>query len=150
MGKHRGVLSCIAKTMEEPEQFIFQLSCKAKKKKKRNRLLVYSCQTHFSITNYTFCLGCQSRATIHIGRCFPLMNKHFQHGRKLEEPDQPANQSGKVSPNKEAITSRHCSAKYSNLQKNKLETMLKKTPWRPLLGPSCVLYQVLQKAIAYY
>lgn len=62
--------------MEESKQFIFQHSWKAiiiiiiK-----IRLLVYSCQPQFSITNYTFCLACQSWAATHIERCFLLMNK---------------------------------------------------------------------------
>lgn len=56
---------------------------------------------------------------MHIGRCFLLMNKHFQGGRKREEPDQPHSQAGKISPDKKAITSRHCRAKGSQQKENK-------------------------------
>ena len=68
------------------------------------------------------------------------MNKHFQGGRKGDEPDQPHNQAGKIPPDKKVITSRHSSAKGSQKQKNKLEIMLNKTPRRPLLESSCALY----------
>lgn len=37
---------------------------------------------------------------MHMGRCFLLMNKYFQGGRKQEERDQPHNQAGKVSHSK--------------------------------------------------
>lgn len=40
---------------------------------------------------------------MHMGRCFLLMNKYFQGGRKQEEPDQPHNQAGKVSHSKKDL-----------------------------------------------
>lgn len=76
------------------------------------------------------------------------MNKYFQGGRKREEPDQPHGQAGKISPDKKAITSRHCSAKGSQQKKNKLEVMLKKTPRRSLLRVQ--LCFALQKATVFY
>lgn len=40
---------------------------------------------------------------MHIGRCFLLMNKYFQGGRKREEPDQLHNHVRKVSHNKKDL-----------------------------------------------
>lgn len=74
---------------------------------------------------------------MHIGRCFLLMNKYFQGGRKQEEPEQPHNQVGKISHKKDLKT---LQSQRQPGTENKLETMLKKTQQRALLESSYSLY----------
>lgn len=69
---------------------------------------------------------------MHIGRCFLLMNKYLEGGRKREEPDQPHNQVRKAPHDKKDLKT----LQYQSQPENKLE----KTQQRVLLESSYSLY----------